>query len=440
MSISAQSVSTEAGVKGVAFGAGSQRGTLLSRVRSLRSVRQAFEKVARNRKSVGGVDEISVKAFEADKEALLRAISRQLRDGEYRFSRLRPVAVPKKAKDDYRPILVPTVSDRIVQRAILHQISRYVGPLIDHRSSHAFRADVGVKSAVMQLASELRRGKRVVLIVDIENFFGTIDGHILFDELLEILPDRSIAPLLRQLQNWELNDLSALPLYKRGCFPQAGMGVPQGSALSPILSNFFLRGLDAEAAAKGILAIRYADDIAVACDSVAEAHQVFSWLQDHLQSRGLTIHPIGHDKTKLIEIGVGGTTGVEYLGFFLSPEGHDVTVSIGNPSFTKAKTTVSDCFDPKSAVTLADRYSKLTYFLNSWLGTYGYVCPTDAERAQLLDCAQAGLNKLLVQRGLLQNGKGLSQDQRSFLGIDSIFQRAERRGRQVRSTSRVRRR
>jgi CRISPR-associated protein Cas1 len=426
MSISAQPNTTVAGVGGVALDSSSKRGTLLSQVRSLRSLRRAFEKVARNKKAVAGIDDVSVAAFARHPDMELRAIARLLREEKYQFSPLRPVAIPKKDKKTYRPLLIPTVADRVVQRAILHQLSRYIGPHIAHRNSHAFRSDFGVKSAVMQLAGELKRGRRVVLVVDIENFFGAIEGQRLFDEVMSVLPDRSLEPLLRQLQRWELNDLSSLPIYKRGCFPQGGKGVPQGSALSPILSNFFLRHLDAEIGAKGLAAVRYADDIAVACDSVSEANDVFAWLDSHLRSRGLTIHPIGHKKSRLIEIGENGVTGVEYLGFFLSPANGDTTVSISSRSFGSAKATVDDFFSITTGMSLADRFVKLTYFLNSWLGTFGNVCTTDSERAQLLDCVQRHLSDLLVDHGLLRAGQGLTQKQRIFLGVDSIFERAGR--------------
>jgi len=233
----------------------------------MRQLRTAFDRVERSGKGTAGSDDITVAFFAKKKNVRLRNLRDRLRAGSFQFSPLRPIAIPKKGKSGYRPLLIPTVEDRVVQRAILGVIAKPLQPHVSHTHSHAFREHVGVGTAVRQLTTELERGKKTVLTVDIVDFFPSIDVERVFDDLLRVLPDDSLDGLLRQLQRWEINDLSSLPSHKRSCFPSSGRGIPQGSALSPIVSNFYLRGFDAQAKDEPFALIRYADDIAVVCDT-----------------------------------------------------------------------------------------------------------------------------------------------------------------------------
>lgn len=414
---------------GVAPGRKRGRATLLARLCQLSSLRKAFDRVRRNNggRSSFASDEFSVEQFAAEAEMRIRSIRDRLHAGTFVFSPLRPVAIEKKGGNGYRPILVPSVADRIVQRAILHQISAPLAPHVSSRTSHAFRQnDSGVRSAVHRLRDEIKDGRRVVLVVDIKDFFSAIDSERLYADLRLVLPDDSLFPLLKQLQNWEINDLSSLPWNKKRCFPQAGKGVPQGSALSPILSNFYLRTLDKECEDRGLRAIRYADDIAIACESVVEAQRVFCWLAGQLDDLGLSVHPLGTSKkSRVVELRTGASPGIEYLGFFLMPSGRGVRIKPSDAAFKNALAEIAECFGIEVPAPLIERYSRLTHFLSSWVATYEQVCgrgKIDGERAKLLEWAQRCLSALLVERKLL-NGRGLTSDQRQFLGVDSVFTR-----------------
>lgn len=413
-----------AGAKGAAASTRSRRALLHTRLCQLTSLRRAFERIAKKQGS-RGVDEITVAAFAANRETELRGIRERLRAGTYVFQPLRPVAIEKKDRTGYRPILVPTVADRVVQRAILNLVFPHLREHTSSPNSHAFREGVGVRSAVYQLREQLSAGKRVVLAVDIANFFPSIDPARLYADVAAHLPDESLLPLLKRLQGWEIGDLGALPERKKACFPDAGKGIPQGSALSPLLSNFYLRDVDREAQAAGFVAIRYADDIAVPCATVEQAQSAFRWLRSRLDLLGLKLHDLPSKKSRIVEIDGNRHKGVEYLGFFLIPRSTGVKIKPAERQFANAQQQVAEFFSPAERLPLAQRYDRLGYFLNSWLSTYGYVCENvDAERAHLLDCAQRSLTNLLVSKGLLRAGVPLSSELREFLGVDAVFRRA----------------
>ena len=267
-------------------GASSTRGgTLLSRMARRTALRAAFHALRGKRRARGGVDDVTLADYATDLDGRLRALRERLARGEFRFSRLRPVAIPKKGTDKFRPILVPTVEDRVVQRAVLRAIAKYVAPHIDHPSSHAFLGGPGrgVRSAVTQLCGHLRAGRSCVLLLDIVDFFPSIDAAQVIADLTSLLPDDSLAPLLNQLENWEIHDLATVPEVKRSCFPGSARGLPQGSVLSPVLANLYLRRFDADSTSHGITVVRYADDLAYSLQGRGrEARDAHRWIKAYL--------------------------------------------------------------------------------------------------------------------------------------------------------------
>ncbi|MHB1640972.1 MAG: reverse transcriptase domain-containing protein [Candidatus Dormibacteria bacterium] len=93
-------------------------------------------------------------------------------------------------------------------------------------------------------------------------------------------------------------------------------GVPQGGAISPLLSNVYGHALDAlwakEASHLGEI-VRYADDLVILCRSEADAQQAYRWLQGRAQALKLILHP---DKTRIVDLR-SGAEGFDFLGFHL---------------------------------------------------------------------------------------------------------------------------
>ena len=395
------------------------RGELLRQVASTTALKQAFLSL-RRRKGSRGADDVTVEDFGRSLSAHLRSIRHKLLTGSYRFRGLKPVAKPKGG-EKYRPILIPAVGDRVVQRAIYHAIEPKLRPHLDCPNSHAFRRGRGVPSAVQQLREHIDAGSSVILVVDIENFFGSIDTGALFQELGARLPDASLAELLERLREWEIDDLGALPEKQRLCFPTPGVGIPQGSILSPLLANFYLRDVDREAMDAGIVAIRYADDIAVPCRTLKQADDAFAWLQARLASVGLSIHPPGqHPKSRVVE---DLTTGVDYLGFHLRRSESDGTLTIkpGDAQLQRAEALIEQIFDPRKPPSLSERYVDLSHFLSGWLNSFGNVCDVREERQRLLDHTRRCLMTLLVDYKLVRKRDDLTVRQLRLLGVDQIF-------------------
>jgi retron-type reverse transcriptase len=187
----------------------------------------------KKRKGSHGIDN---EMFEDFQRALDRRISEtadQLRRGTFRFQALRPVAIPKKHKRGLRPLLVPTIRDRVVHRAILDAVYPCVRPRLPRGVSHAFLSNRGVKTAARAVKRNLASGRYSVITTDIVDFFPNIVAANALERIYTMLPDESLRPLLNAFLSWEVDGVERLKAEHRACFPggRSVRGIPQGLAL-----------------------------------------------------------------------------------------------------------------------------------------------------------------------------------------------------------------
>jgi group II intron reverse transcriptase/maturase len=251
------------------------------------------------REAAPGVDGETWRSYGKDLEANLRELSDRLRGGAYRALPVKRAYVPK-LDGKLRPIGVPALEDKIVQRSVCEVLMAVYGREF-LGFSYGFRPGRDQHQALGALRTALlSRRVNWVLDADLRSFFDTLRHEWLVKFIEHRIGDRRI---VRLIQKW----LRAGVL-EDGEHTRGEVGTVQGGSISPLLANIYLHyALDQwvhqwrTRRAKGeVIIVRYADDFIVGFEHRSEAEQFHGDLRQRMAKFGLEVHP---EKTRLIEFG-----------------------------------------------------------------------------------------------------------------------------------------
>jgi len=282
-------------------------------------VEKAWRAVCRNRGSEApGIDGVTRQRVidRIGVDTFIHGIARSLAAGSHQFSTPRAVYIPKPSGGTRR-ISVLTLRDRVVLMALKLVLETIFEPLF-LPSSYGFRPALGPHAAVRAVIGSLTNMNAPVYVAtaDIAGFFDGVDHELLLGEVSAHVQDPGILALLQR----------SLALS-----PTAGIGVPQGSPLSPLLANILLHRLDEQFTptcdeshrrqdAPRIFYARYADDMTVLVSGRPEdAEDVLGQMRAHLANLRLEL---AEDKTHIQRV----EEGFEMLGFFIKKTADRVDV------------------------------------------------------------------------------------------------------------------
>jgi len=236
---------------------------LMTIVCSSQNLKQAYKQVKRN-KGVAGIDQMPTGKFAdwfiTEGESLIR----DLLQGDYQPQGVKQVEIPKP-KGGMRKLGIPTVRDRIIQQAIAQVLS----PIYEREFSgysYGYRPGRNAQQALQQASAYVTEGREVVVDMDMKSFFDEVNHDRLMYELSTKVGDKILLRLIRKyLQSGILQG---------GLISQRTKGTPQGSPLSPLLSNIVLDELDKELEKRGHCFVRYADDFSIYVRSLAAGERV----------------------------------------------------------------------------------------------------------------------------------------------------------------------
>ena len=275
--------------------------SLMDKVYGLSNLISAFKEVKRKRGGTG-VDHQTIKMFERDLMANLEKLSADMASGRYRAQAIKRVWIPKPGSHEKRPLGISTVRDRVAQAALRHVLE----PIFEREfaeQSYGFRPGRGCKDALREVDRLLRAGSHWVVDVDLKSYFDTIPKDKLMKRVEEKVSDGRIKEMLQGYLNQEVMDEMVR------WTPEAG--TPQGSGISPLLSNIYLDELDHKMEQLGYKMVRYADDTVVLCQSQEEAERALEEVRQWTAKAGLTLHPV---KTRIVDARPK-KVGFDFLGY-----------------------------------------------------------------------------------------------------------------------------
>jgi RNA-directed DNA polymerase len=308
---------------------------LHDKVFSPRTLRAAYERVAQKRGGCG-VDGRTVHAFGAHLEEEIERIAAAWKAGTYRPQAIRRVWIPKPGSNEKRPLGIPTVRDRVVQ-AVMVIVLEPIFEVTFSPHSHGFRPGRSAKDALAAVSRHLGAGRLWVVDADLKGFFDSIPHARLLEKVRERVTDRRLLELIGMF-------LKA-GVAEGGAITQPQAGTPQGGAISPLLANIYLNGLDHTMADSGVAMERYADDFVILCRSQEEAESALDEVKRWTAEAGLTLHPA---KTRIVDMGQPGSH-FDFLGFRFKRQVD-----------RRGKSQVLRLVRPKSATKLKDAIRGLT--------------------------------------------------------------------------------
>lgn len=271
---------------------------LMERILERDNVQRAWKRVKSNQGAPGS-DGMSLDDFAAYAREHWSEIGQSLRDGSYQPRPVRRVVIPKPRGKGKRKLGVPCVIDRVIQQAILQVLTPIFDPEFSE-SSFGSRPKRSAHGAIRQVKTRIKTGYRYGVDLDLEKFFDTVNHDVLMSRIARKVTDKVLLRLIgRYLRAGALVGSTIEP---------TEWGTPQGSPLSPLLSNILLDDLDKELEARGHRFARYMDDLVILVKSRRAGQRVMAKISRYLSLK-LKLK-VNRQKSQVVKV-----EELEYLGF-----------------------------------------------------------------------------------------------------------------------------
>jgi group II intron reverse transcriptase/maturase len=281
------------------------------------------------------------------------SVRQALDAGTYRPSPVRRVVIPKPGGGE-RLLGVPTCLDRLIQQAIAQVLTPIFDPGFSG-SSFGFRPGRSAHQAVRVARRCIQDGLEWVVDIDLDRFFDRVQFDVLMARVARKVGDCKVLRLIRSyLEAGVMVD---------GVKQATVEGTPQGSPLSPILSNVMLDDLDRELGGRGHRFVRYADDLRVFVRSERAAQRVFESACGVIEQR-LKLK-VNREKSSIRH-----AAQATLLGFGFRLTGPQVRIWVAPKAVKRLKDQLRILTRRNWRVSMDYRIGRLNRFITGWMAYF----------------------------------------------------------------------
>ncbi len=318
---------------------------LMTIICSSSNLKQAYKQVKRN-KGVAGIDQMPTEKFANRFKKHGELLIKDLLQGRYKPQAVKQVEIPKP-KGGTRKLGIPTVTDRIIQQAVAQVLS----PIYEREFStfsYGFRPKLRALTALKQASEYVKEGRDIVVDMDMKSFFDEVHHDRLMYQLSIKTADKILLRLIRKyLQSGVLSS---------GLISHRTKGTPQGSPLSPLLSNIVLDELDKELESRSHCFVRYADDFSIYVRSQKAGERVKRSISNFITNK-LKLR-VNEEKSVVCEVDKAVLLGHTIL--------KDGNLIIAKDNVLRFKTTVRKITKRNRGISFEQLISELNPKLRGW--------------------------------------------------------------------------
>lgn len=326
--------------------------SLLEQALARENMQRAWKRVKAN-KGAAGIDGLDIAQTAEDLRWTWPELRQQLLNGSYRPQPVRRVGIPKPDGSE-RELGIPTVTDRLIQQALLQVLQPLIDPTFSEHS-YGFRPGRRAHDAVLAAQRYAQQDRHIVVDVDLSTFFDRVNHDILIDRLKKRVDDPGVIRLVRAYLNAGVMD--------GGLVMNRYEGTPQGGPLSPLLANVLLDEVDKELERRGHCFARYADDCNVYVRSHKAGERVMRLLRRCYGQLRLMINEAKSAITRVF--------GRKFLGYALwQTRGGAVRRAVSTKALQAFKLRVRQLTRRSGGRSIAQVVEKLRRYLLGWKGYF----------------------------------------------------------------------
>jgi len=328
---------------------------LIDEIVSYSNLHKAYKQVVSN-KGAAGVDGMQVSELWDFLGQNRETIRLSILSGNYHPQAVKGIEIPKSSGGK-RLLGIPSVIDRMIQQAI-QQVLYVIFNREFSTYSYGFRRGKSATQAVRQALSYVNSGRHYVVDIDLSKFFDRVNHDYLMSLISRKVSDKMLLKLIRRYLQADI--------MINGVQSRRKEGTPQGSPLSPLLSNILLNELDKELAQRGHKFVRYADDFSVYVNTKRSATRVMQSLTKFIENK-LKLK-INESKSSVRYAGH-----MELLGYGIyRTRKQDFALKVSASSWNSFKRKCKQLTRKTKPINILTRTNRLRLYGQGWINYFRY--------------------------------------------------------------------